>query len=85
MAPLSFAVVAVLFMLRQRWTLTCMKGIAAASVLGHSFFFPSELFYGAYTFSAQVLAGVQIVACIVILWSVFRAPDTKAWFASNGV
>jgi hypothetical protein len=62
-----------------------MKGIAAVSVLGHSFGFPSERFYGGYTFSAQVLAGVLIVACTVILWSVLRAPDTKAWFASNGV
>lgn len=84
-APLSFTAVAVLFVLRQRWTLTYMKGIAAASVVVYSFFFPSERFYGGYTFAAQVLAGVQIVACIVILWSVLRAPDTKSWFASNGV
>lgn len=64
---LSLAAVAVLFMLRQRWTLMCMKGIAAASILGKSFFFPSERFYGGFAFAAQVLSGVEIVACIVIL------------------
>lgn len=73
--------VAVLFMRRVKWAWKFMQWIALTEIAVNAFFFPTQAFHGAYTGLVQLLITAIMVACSVILWSLFRSPEAKAWFA----
>jgi K+-sensing histidine kinase KdpD len=80
-----FVIVAVLFIRRIHWTWRFMQLIAFTEIVINVFFFPEPKFHGAYTELAQLLIAMVMVACSVILWSITRHKDSKAWFHNREV
>src|SRR5262245_22429232 len=78
---LLFIMVAVLFIRRLSWTWRFMQSIAFTEIALNALFFPTPKFHGAYTDIARVLVAAIMAACCVILWSLVRRPETKAWFS----
>lgn len=78
---LLFIGVAVFFMRRVQWTWKFMQWIALTEIAINALFFPTPEFYGAYTGPARLLVTAILVASCVILWSLVRRPEAKAWFA----
>jgi hypothetical protein len=72
--------IVVLFMRRYAWTWGYIQCIAIAEIAINALFFPTPEFQGAYTDLARLLAAAIIGTSSVILWSIIRRPDTKAWF-----
>jgi phosphoglycerol transferase MdoB-like AlkP superfamily enzyme len=80
-----FVIVAVLFMRRIQWTWRFMLWIAFTEIVINAFFFPEPKFHGVYTQLARLLIAMVMVACSVILWSITRHKDSKAWFHNRKV
>lgn len=78
---LLFISVSVLFMRRVQWTWKFMQWIAVTEIAINALFFPKPEFHGAYTGLARLLAAAIMASCCVILWSLVRRPEAKAWFA----
>lgn len=75
-----FIGVAVLFVRRVKWTWTYMQCIAFTEIGINALFFPKPEFHGAYTTPARLLVSAIIAACCVILLSLDRSREAKAWF-----
>jgi phosphoglycerol transferase MdoB-like AlkP superfamily enzyme len=78
-----FAVVVALFMRRVQWTWLWMQWIAFVEIVINALFFPTPKFHGVYAGPARILIAVQMAACCVILWSLVRHQDSRAWFTSR--
>jgi hypothetical protein len=59
-----------------------MQSISFFGIGINALFFPSPEFHGAYTELARFLVTIIMVACCIILWSLVRVPETKAWFVN---
>jgi len=75
-----FIAIVVLFMRRVAWTWRFMQWIAVTELAINALFFPARKFHGAYTDVVRLLVVAIMVASCVILWSLIRRPETKAWF-----
>ncbi len=80
---LLFVTVSVLFIRRAPWTWKFMQCIAFTEIVLNALFFPKPEFHGAYTGLARLLVAAIMVACCVILWSLVRRPEAKAWFSRS--
>ncbi|NML28951.1 hypothetical protein [Zoogloea dura] len=80
---LLFIGIAVLFMRRVQWTWKLMQSIAVTEIGINALFFPESKFHGAYTDIVRMLITVVMLASCVILWSLMRRPEAKAWFVRS--
>ena len=78
---LLFIGIAVLFMRLVQWTWRLMQWIAFTEIAINALFFPEPKFHGAYTDIARMLVTAVMAASCVILWSLIRRPEARAWFA----
>jgi hypothetical protein len=81
----SFISIAVLFMLRRPSAWQHMGAVSAVGVVINAFFFPAAGYYGDYLAAAQVLAAIEIIASVVIFWSLHWHRPTRAWFERRDV
>jgi len=80
---LLFIAVAVMFLRRISWAWGFMQWIAFTEIALNVLFFPAVKFHGAYTDLARVLVAAIMAACSVILWSLVRSREAKAWFSQS--
>ena len=80
MLMLLFIIVSVLFMCRIQWTWRFMQWIAFTEIGINALFFPKPEFHGAYTEPSRLLIAAIMTTSCVILWSLVRRSDVKAWF-----
>jgi hypothetical protein len=78
---LLFISIVVLFMRRFAWTWRFVQWIAVTEIVLNAVFFPTPEFYGIFTSLARLLIATIMFACSIILWSLVRRPETKAWFS----
>lgn len=84
-APLLFigaVAYLVAFMRRKQWTWRSVYWGSLWAVAINALFFPTVEFYGGFTTAARVIAVVQILACVVIFFSM-QSATTKAWFRAR--
>lgn len=78
-----FIFVVVSFMRRRVWTWKIVHSFAMVEVVFGALVLAMVDFDGAYADLERVLRTMNVGVCAVIVWSLSRHPETKAWFVQS--